>query len=313
VRDRLAAALKSGLDRTGYYARVLARSAFPGVAVLGYHGLRSDDCPAESMAFENLHVRASTFDDHCRLVSQSCDPIALDDWRDALDGRTRLPARPVLITFDDGYRSVFTIGAPILAAHRLPAVVFACSEPMERRRLLWFDAVAARKGESAVESWKARDYESFLAGPASHESCAAVSEDDPRALMTQADVAALSRQHGIEIGAHTARHPILSRAAPAAQRIEIAESRDVLERWIGAPVRAFAYPNGRPQVDYSQETVDIVRELRFDFAFTMRQAFATPEEPPLERSRFLMLSELTSTELAHRLAYSWRASAPASQ
>ena len=70
-----------------------------------------------------------------------------------------MPPRPVLITFDDGYRSVLTIGAPILAAYELPAVVFACSGPMDQRRLLWFEDVAAREGEAAVEPWKARPYD----------------------------------------------------------------------------------------------------------------------------------------------------------
>ena len=106
------------------------------------------------MAFENLHVRASTFEAHCRVVRECCDPITLDDWREAAAGRTPLPPRPVLITFDDGYRSVARIGAPILAAHQLPAVVFVCSDPIANRRLLWFDAVAARDGEAAVERWK---------------------------------------------------------------------------------------------------------------------------------------------------------------
>src|SRR5467141_957015 len=93
--------------------------------------------------------------------------------------RPPLPPRPVLITFDDGYRSVFTIGAPMLAAHGLPAVVFACSDPVARRALLWFDAVAARDGEAAVEPWKGRDYAPWLAACA--RGTQAVSDTDARA------------------------------------------------------------------------------------------------------------------------------------
>jgi len=299
----LVAAVKNGLQRTGHYTRTLARTRFPGVAVLAYHGLRDDSWPDGSMAFEDLHVRASTFEDHCRVICDACDPIALDDWRAALAGRAPLPPRPVLITFDDGYRSVYTKAAPILAAHRLPAVVFACSEPMERRRLLWFDSIASRDGEAAVESWKTRDYDSWLAGCVA--AAAPVPDDDPRALMTADDLAALSRQSGIEIGAHTARHPILARAARASQRSEIGGCKAALEGWIARPVRAFAYPNGRPNVDYCSETVALVRELGFDFAFTTRPAFATAGEGPLERSRFTIVAEITAPELAHRLAYAW--------
>jgi peptidoglycan/xylan/chitin deacetylase (PgdA/CDA1 family) len=174
---------------------------------------------------------------------------------------------------------------------------------MARRRLLWFDDVAAREGEAAVEPWKAREYGSWLAACATGTQ--AVADADPRALMTVPELQALSRQPGIEIGAHTARHPILAQAAPAAQRAEIADNRTALEGWTGRPVRAFAYPNGRPGVDYDSETVTILRDLGFDFGFTMRPAFATAAEPPLERSRFMVVAEVMGPELAHRMAYAW--------
>jgi len=298
-----AQSLKRGLLATGHYRRALRRARFPGVVVLGYHGLRGDDWPDGSMAFENLHVRASTFAGHCRVIRDTCDPISLDDWRAAINGTAPLPPRPVLITFDDGYRSVFTIGAPMLAAHGLPAVVFACSDPVARRALLWFDAVAARDGEAAVEPWKGRDYAPWLAACA--RGTQAVSDTDARALMTSEELRILSRQPGIEIGGHTARHPILAQAPPAAQREEILENRAALEAWIGRSVRAFAYPNGRPGVDYTADTVAILGDLGFDFGFTMRPAFATAGEPALERSRFMVVSEVMAPELAHRLAYAW--------
>ena len=67
----------------------------------------------------------------------------------------------------------------------------------------------------------------------------------------------------------------------------------------------FAYPNGRPGIDYNAETMAILRKAGIDMAFTTREEFARPDEPPLERSRFLMLDTLSASEVAHRLAYSW--------
>ena len=74
----------------------------------------------------------------------------------------------------------------------------------------------------------------------------------------------------------------------------------------GVPVRSFAYPNGRPGVDYSSATVDIVRDAGIDAAFTTSPGFSNSGEAALERSRFLILSGISGAELAHRLAYSWR-------
>jgi len=294
--------VKRGALAAGHYRRQLRRSSFPGVAVLCYHGLRGDDWPDGMMPFENLHIRASTFDEHCRVVRDSCDPISLDDWRAALAGGPPLPARPVLMTFDDGYRSVATMAAPILGAHGLPAAVFVCSEPIASRTRLWFDAIAAREGEEAVHAWKERDYASWLAACGEPP---AVADDDPCALMRDAELAALARQPGIEVGAHTARHPILSRGTVDEQRDEIVRSRDAIERWTGRPVRAFAYPNGRPRTDYTEDTIGILRGLGFDAGFTTHSRFATASEPAFERSRFLVVAAVTAQELSHRLAYTW--------
>src|SRR5256885_853705 len=79
TKNTIAAAVKHGLLTLGQYRRTLARTTLPGIAVLGYHGLRADDLPSASMAFENLHLRASTFDAHCRVIRECCDPISLDD------------------------------------------------------------------------------------------------------------------------------------------------------------------------------------------------------------------------------------------
>ncbi len=301
--DALSELRKRVFLETGHYHRVLRRVRFPGVAVLGYHGLRADDWPHGSMALEPLHVRASTFETHCRLVRETCHPISLEEWRLARSGKWRLPERPVLFTFDDGYRSVLTIAAPILKKYALPAVVFTCSMPNEERRLLWWEHVAARDGEAAIEAWKDRTYDEWLTQCAL--AAPVISDDDPRATLCPKEIAKLGRWPGIEIGAHTARHPTLARASLARQRDEIAENLSALQRWTGRSIRALAYPNGRRRVDYEEGTVNILRDLNFDFAFTMQGGFAMDGEAPLEYPRLLMLANLSTREFAHRLAYTW--------
>jgi peptidoglycan/xylan/chitin deacetylase (PgdA/CDA1 family) len=293
---------KQALLSAGHYRRALARSRFPGVAVLCYHGVRPDDMPPGTIRFQYLHIRESTFESHCRVIRECCDPISLDDWRAAAEGRAALPARPVLVTFDDGYRSVLTLAVPILARHDIPAAVFVCSGPMLSRRLLWFDAVAERDGEDSVEAWKTCDYDSWGAACA---DTPALDASDPRILLSPGELATLSRIKGIEIGGHTVRHPILSRASTIQQREEIENNFASIRQWTGLPVRAFAYPNGRPGVDYTAATTAILRDEGVDIAFTTKPSFAAKDEAPLERSRFIMLDDLSDGELAHRLTYSW--------
>jgi len=293
------AALKSILFASGAYKRILSRVAFPGVAVLCYHGLRDDSQPLGVMNFEQLHVRAGELEAHCRFAREFCNPISLNDWRAASSGGPALPKRPVLFTFDDGYRTIFTLALPILKKYAIPAAIFISDAPMRNRSLYWFDAAARKYGEEKVEGFKKL---SFLEWQDLYDKTRTlVNDDDPHALLKEDEVIAISNLPGFEIGSHTTKHGILSSMQPEEQREEILQNKDYLERVISKKIKAFAYPNGEPGKDYTSATVEILRDKGFDMAFTTRYDYARVSDYFLELPRFPMLSGISAYELAWRL------------
>jgi peptidoglycan/xylan/chitin deacetylase (PgdA/CDA1 family) len=58
------------------------------------------------------------------LASHGYHAIREEQLFAALYGRGRLPPKPVLLTFDDGYRDVFTNALPVLARLHLPATAY---------------------------------------------------------------------------------------------------------------------------------------------------------------------------------------------
>jgi len=309
MRRILGQRAKSILRATGHYRRKLVADRFPGVAVLCYHGVRRSR--HENMVFRDLHVTVDELATHCRFVRENCHPIALDTWIAAERGGPSLPARPVLMTFDDGYRSVFTIAKEVLEQYQIPAVVFVSSEPVPNRQMFWHDAVARLEGANSVEDWKGRPYREWRArceaiGPA-RDCC----DESVYAPLRIEEITALGEHQLFAIGGHTGTHAILSRATLDEQREEIASNRATLEEWTGREVRAFAYPNGQPSRDYTAESVRLLRETGYEMAFTTKQGFAIASEPCLERSRLLMLAGINAAELGHRLVYSWRRLLPA--
>ena len=109
--------VKSGLLASGWYANRLGHDVFPGVLALCYHGIRASADVVDGIPFANLHVVADTFEEQCRMIADTCHPIDLATLRDAQVSGRSLPERPVLVTFDDGYRSVFELARPILLRH----------------------------------------------------------------------------------------------------------------------------------------------------------------------------------------------------
>jgi hypothetical protein len=71
---------------------------------------------------------------------------------------------------------------------------------------------------------------------------------------------------GMSIGAHTLSHPVLSLCSEEEARREIQESKINLERALGRPVWAFAYPFGNPATMGERE-LRVAREAGFACAF----------------------------------------------
>lgn len=76
------------------------------------------------------------------------------------------------------------------------------------------------------------------------------------------EVVRLAEGRLVEIGAHTATHPILSSCTTAEQETEIFQSKSYLEKLLSRTVRHFSYPSGRP-FDYTKKTIEIVRRAGF--------------------------------------------------
>jgi peptidoglycan/xylan/chitin deacetylase (PgdA/CDA1 family) len=214
--------------------------------------------------------------------------LPLDDAIDRL-ARGALPERAASITFDDGYADNVTVALPLLKSRALPATFFVATGFLDGGRM-WNDTVieAIRRSRrdsvdlssiglpklpiaslaerrAAIEQCiKALKYRPLSQRVADVEQVAVAAQATPPddLMMKSAQVQALHR-NGMQIGAHTVSHPILTRLSNDDARAEIAESRAVLQELLDAPVTCFAYPNGKSGDDYSDEHVALVRDIGF--------------------------------------------------
>lgn len=139
-----------------------------------------------------------------RLKRSGCQSLTVSAAAELLRTGAPGPERPLAITFDDGYLSVWTHAFPTLERLGFTATVFLNTggadeeglPPMEgRERLRW--AQVRRMHEA-----------------------------------------------GFEIGAHSVTHPDLTRLAGPELEREMRGSREAIEAFCGARVDSFAYPYG---------------------------------------------------------------------
>lgn len=93
-----------------------------GLLILSYHDIR-DQVAAKGDA-DTYAVSTQNFAAHLDwLGAQGYHPVSLSQVIDASQGRATLPPKPVLLTFDDGLRSVYDKAFPLLQAYHYPALV----------------------------------------------------------------------------------------------------------------------------------------------------------------------------------------------
>ncbi|HYM35279.1 MAG TPA: polysaccharide deacetylase family protein, partial [Steroidobacteraceae bacterium] len=129
-------------------------------------------------------------------------------------------------------------------------------------------------------------------------------------MMTDEQVRRLHRA-GIDIGAHTMTHPILTCVDASSARREIVDSKSRLEAIIGAPVTTFAYPNGKPSQDYDATHVAIVRESGFDLALSTAWGAVTAHSDRYQIPRIAPW-DVTSLRYAARMIRGYRQRNPVS-
>lgn len=223
-----------------------------------------------------------------------------------------LPARPLAITFDDGYRDNHDIALPILQRLGLHATFFVATryldggcmfndvviEAIRQAPAGRLDLEALRLGVHDLTDIAGRreaiaqllptlkpmpvEARADLAASIARAAGATVPSD---LMMSSAQVAALSRA-GMEVGAHTDAHPILAACEDRVAREEIARGRTALESIVGHRVGMFAYPNGRPRLDYGRAHVAMVREMGFDGAVSTAWGVSSAGSDPFQLPRF---------------------------
>jgi peptidoglycan/xylan/chitin deacetylase (PgdA/CDA1 family) len=106
---------------------------------------------------------------------------------------------------------------------------------------------------------------------------------------------------GIDFGAHTVSHPFLPSLSPDRLTAEVLGSKEAIEKHLGKPVTAFAYPYGElPSADF-----DIKRLLSdngFQCAFLYKDGFVSKASNPFQLKRMgvgdislgMMVREMTA-------------------
>ena len=84
---------------------------------------------------KSLSIAPTVFEQQIStLLGAGYTPVVMDAVSEYFDGKVRLPQKPVVFTFDDGYRDFYTDVFPILKKHHIRAVLYMVSGFMDKTK-----------------------------------------------------------------------------------------------------------------------------------------------------------------------------------
>jgi len=172
------------------------------VSVLGYHDF------SETQPQTEMRINTSKFRKQLEIIQQlGITVISLEDFIAWKSGDLSLPEKCVLLTFDDGWRSVYTDAFPILKEFGLPFTLYLYKNYVDG-------------GGKALTTPMIKEMLANGASLGSH------SMSHPLPSMVRR-----KRDEGTE-------------AFDAYLRLELGKSKDFLEKKFNVPITTYAYPGG---------------------------------------------------------------------
>jgi len=201
--------------------------------------------------------------------------------------------KPVVLTFDDGFRDFYTNAVPALQHHGFSATMYL--------------ATAFIGSKSEIGNRKS---EILLSPSERHSSPVTRHAFHGKECLTWNEIQELNRE-GIEFGSHTVHHPELVNLSWPEIQSEIANSKAQIENHLGTAVKAFAYPYAFPQArrDFVNRFKDLLATSGYETCVTTQIGRHHPGADPLEIKRLPVNSDDDDQLLRAKLtgSYDWLA------
>lgn len=199
------------------------RRARARIIVLCYHSVHPTN------AFASATPRQ--FDEQMRWLKEHCDVISLRQALDRATGQHDTPSMPaVAVTFDDGYDDNFVHALPVLVQNGIEASFYVTTGFLDRAPDV-MDRMRRIRGM-------------------------------PVTPLTWNQLADIHRA-GMGVGSHSITHANLAELDPRAVRVELRDSKRVLEDHLGEEIDSVAYPYGIPGRHVTGRTITEAQEAGY--------------------------------------------------
>lgn len=290
--------LKQSLRKLAYSSGFLhqyhKKKNHDALTVVLFHRVLPKDAPEWDTADPEWSVTLEFFRECLQFFQQHYSVVSFPQVLDHYQQGVPLPSRPLLITFDDGWKCNLKHAAPLLSEFGFPAIVFITSSALGKSILSWQEALFAlwKIGKlddakiSAMSQTLGMELPTEITSQAQYDRLLGILQGlhlekrrllDPALMAWAEDLPGVPfmleheeviqlQDHGLHIGSHGISHESLVKVDDVHHELRV--SRQMLEELVGQeqPILGFSPPHGQ----YNQQTLDAAHALGYQCACTSR-------------------------------------------
>ena len=220
------------------------------------------------------------------LLKSKYELVNIERINEFYQGNTQLK-NACHITVDDGDISFYDIIYPVLKKHKVPATLFVSPKICSEKTNYWFQEIegcdpvilkqiVANKVGVSTDSLSKFSMESILKSFTIAEIHAIINHYQSITKTAKKNFRNMSidmlrevdRSGLVSVGAHTMNHPILKNEDDLSSQFETMHSVKALSSTLNREVKYFAYPNGIPNVDFSEREETYLKKAGVHLAFS---------------------------------------------
>ncbi|WOI38746.1 polysaccharide deacetylase family protein [Alteromonas sp. CI.11.F.A3] len=300
-----------------------------GLYCLNFHriGLGADT-PFDPCVFS---CSSEELDKHLEFIKCHFTVITLAELESLVKSHSVPDKRYMCLTFDDGYIDNYTNALPILKKHNLKASFFIATGLIGSNTAPWWDKIAFlikryRPASLKLSGWKegitssacqVNDIREILTAVKSckHSAASQIAELEAKFSHVSGypDAEFMHWEHlsslldeGMEIGAHSHNHDILTKLTDQELFYELSHSKALLEEKLACSVTAFSYPVGNKST-YNEKVIEGLRNTGYQIAFNFLPGVnASPAATPYDLHRFPVAPNMNQRALKKMFSYTGR-------
>jgi peptidoglycan/xylan/chitin deacetylase (PgdA/CDA1 family) len=270
--------------------------------ILMYHGFTDKDGHEGIKNYHGKHLHIAKFKEQIAYLKSHYTIISLTQLVDFCRKEESLPPRPIVITLDDGYRSNYTLGFPVLEEYKVPAAIFITTDFVDQKNYLWMDRVehvldkiqetslkleldgqiqhfdlkgtkekikSDQQIKAALKLLPAKRREQIILYLEEHvkQPLSSKAGEDMYASLSWDEIRDMKVSGLVSIGSHTCSHTILTNCSKEEMDHELSASKKRIEEMTGSSCLHFSYPNGQ-KGNFNMETKAALIEAGFSCGLT---------------------------------------------